>query len=160
MNTEDSVWEPTRHLCVYKDKRALPRKYPAPLYSKAKVNQTLIPVFMLGVIYTSNKAHSITSKWWWTIRISLKDCAVDKKHTQPTQLEGIHLECPFSNSCNNVIPLVSVLTVNGLNGPCSAPSDSAPMLGHSFHARITTTNCKALVWDTLECCGKCLQLTS
>lgn len=58
------------------------------------------------------------------------------------------------------MPLVSVSTVNGLNGPCSVPSDYIPILGHSFYARITAANCKALVLDTLECCNKCLQLTS
>lgn len=92
--------------------------------------------------------------------MSLKDWAVDKEHRQPTQLEGIHSECPFSNSCNNLIPLVSVSTVNGLNGPCSVPLDYIPISGHSFYARITAANCKALVLDTLECCNKCLQLTS
>lgn len=92
--------------------------------------------------------------------MSLKDCTVDKERVQPTQLEGIHLECPFSNSCNNLIPLVSVSTVNGLNGPCSVPSDYILILGHSFYARISAANCKALVLETLKCCSKCLQLTS
>lgn len=146
--------------CVCEDKWALPENHPAPLNSKPRLIKHSFPVFLLDVIYTFSKAHGITSKWSWTIRISLKGFTVDKEHIQPTQLEGIHFECPFSNSCNNLIPLVSVSTVNGLNGPCSVPSDNRPILGHSFYARITAANCKALVLDTLKCCNKCLQLTS
>lgn len=58
------------------------------------------------------------------------------------------------------MPLVSVSTVNGPNGPCGVLSDYILILGHSFYAHITAANCKALVLYTLECCNKCLQLTS
>lgn len=58
------------------------------------------------------------------------------------------------------MPLVSVSTVNGPNGPCGVPSDYILILGHSFYAHITAANCTTLMLDTLKCCNKCLQLTS
>lgn len=111
--------------------------------------------FLLG-LFRPQESQSSAPKRSRVIRIRFKTMLVDKEHTQASQLEGSHSECPFSNRCNNLMPLVSVSTVSGLNGPCSVPSDSMLILGQRFYAHITAANCKALVLDPLEC----LPLTS